>query len=663
MSNLHRIKDFPYIDSEYFLYLKMHISIKCQASNCCIVFSSCMIWILLGLSVLRAQAPTYRFQSPGETFTDSTQGNNLPAFGNLHVLHVYARFQDDEEVVPGIEAWPLDRKKVPDYAYQWLAQYPHNMPIGSLSAYFREASLHRFTYTGDVFPDVIVLDSALSFYHANGGYGAVTSEIIRKMDASRKVDWQKYDLWGRKGKHWIPEGDKMIDHIAVILRCSPANIDGKYAWLGSGGGIASLQGGVTWVRDSFYVHGGSLMSGLIVNGGGTGDPIETMKTLKHETAHFLTLHHYSATNDQNGGPDLVSHGGWGLASASGSSSICVNSWDRDFLGWASFSRTFNPVSDEDCYVHLHDFVTTGAAVRIQIPFADQEWFLLEYHANKGMFDRVDQDVNGLYITHQTGLRGPHHLDVEEADGRYDYELLDQVNTQCCGMHWRLRRLQSNPLLGYGDRDIMQLDKDDNTRLDRNDALSVPNFMVDRDEPNEIIHYLGDGGDGFIPRLGRNQFGIDSNPASASNGTKLRSAISHINGIRVQVLAMSDSSIYLKLNFKDHNLRRSVRWCGQIEVRDSLTFHKGANLILDKSLTFIRQRDSFPGAHMTLKQGAILNLTAGNKLTIQPGCSLRLEANAKIYLHKGAQIIVKRGGVFQYNANQIIYRGRKSKIIQ
>jgi hypothetical protein len=188
-------------------------------------------------------------------------------------------------------------------------------------------------------------------------------------------------------------------------------------------------------------------------------------------------------------------------------------------------------------------------------------------------------------------------------------------------------------------------------------------MVDRDEPNEIIHYLGDGGDGFIPRLGRNQFGIDSNPASASNGTKLRSTVSHINGIRIQVLAMSDSSIYLKLNFKDYNLRRSVRWCGQIEVRDSLTFHKGANLILDKSLTFIRQRDSFPGAHMTLKQGAILNLTAGNKLTIQPGCSLRLEANAKIYLHKGAQIIVKRGGVFQYNTNQIIYRDRKSKIIQ
>jgi M6 family metalloprotease-like protein len=622
-----------------------------------------LLILLFCIHSLHAQAPIYTFNGPGITLTDSTQGNNLPAYGQLHVLHVYARFQNDEEVLPGIEDWPVDRKKVPDYAYQWLAQNHNQMPEGSLSAYFKEASLGRFIYTGDVYPEVIVLDSSLSYYHTHGGYGAVTSEIIRKLDASGKVDWRRYDNWSRAGKTWVPEGDKMIDHIAVILRCSPANIDGKYAWLGSGGGIASLQGGVSWVRDSFYVHGGSLMSGLIVNGGGTGDPKETMKTLKHETAHFLTLHHYSATNDQNGGPDLVSHGGWGLASASGSSSICVNSWDRNFLSWAAFSKTFDPLTDVDCYVHLHDFVTTGAAIRIQVPYADQEWFLLEFHANKGMFDRVDQDVKGLYITHQSAFRGPHHLDVEEADGRYDYELIDQVNTQCCGKHWRLRRLQPNPLLGYGDRDIMQLDKDGNKRLDRNDALSVPVFMVDREEPNEIIHYLGDGGDGFIPRVGRNQFGIDTNPSSASNGTKLRSAISHLNGIRIQVISMTDSTIYLKLNFQDFNMRKSVRWCGQIEVRDSLTFHSGVDLLLDKSLTFIRQRDTFPGAHMTLKQGAVMHLTAGNKITIQPGCSLKLEKDAKIYLNKGSQIIVKSGGAFHYNPHQVIIRDKKSKIVQ
>ena len=91
-----------------------------------------MLMLFFNIQILNAQVPVYTYAAPGTTHTDSTQGNNLPAFGQLHVLHVYARFQEDEEVLPGIDEWPIDRKKVPDYAYQWLAQNKNQMPEASL---------------------------------------------------------------------------------------------------------------------------------------------------------------------------------------------------------------------------------------------------------------------------------------------------------------------------------------------------------------------------------------------------------------------------------------------------------------------------------------------------------------------------------------------------
>src|SRR5262249_5404003 len=157
---------------------------------------------------------------------------------------------------------------------------------------------------------------------------------------------------------------------------------------------------------------------------------------------------YSGTNDEHGGPDLCTHGGWGLASAGGSSSVCVNSWDRNFLGWGKFSKVFEPLKDENAEVTLTDFVTTGASVCIKLPYVEDEYFMLEFHNNTSRFDHVDTKLPALFIMHQTGLTGPHHLDVEEADGRFDYQLLERKNTNCCGQHWSMRKILPNPLLGY-----------------------------------------------------------------------------------------------------------------------------------------------------------------------------------------------------------------------
>ncbi len=619
--------------------------------------------MILGIgSNLYAQNPLFQLSKSKIPPPDSTKGNNLPAFDNLRVLYVFVRFKDGEEPENGIPEWNKIRKMAPDYAKEWLASNPAQMPKNSLSNYFKEASLGRFIFWGDIFPEVIVLDSSIAWYHAQGGYSATSREIIRKLDASGKVNWKLYDNWGKVSGKWVKKGDKMVDHIGIIFRTTPPAIDPKYSWLGSGGGIAGLQCGVEWVRDSLYVHGSGLMSGLIVNGGGTGSPTETMKTLKHETAHFLTLFHYSATNDRTGGPDLGTHGGWGLASASGSSSIAVNSWDRNWLGWANPCLEINPDSLQIATITLSDFITKGTSVRIKIPYVEDEWYWLEYHANKGTFDQVDQQQNALYIMHQTATNGPHHLDIEEADGKFDYEIIEQTDTRCCGKHWRLHKKFSNPLMGYGDRDVLHLDKDGNRRLDRTDLSGVPVFMVDADGENEIIHYLGDGGDGYTTQTGRNQFAIGTNPSSASSGSKLRNPISKLNGIQIKVVSQTDSTLTFSYRSDFFTIQQNVRWSGMIEARDSIILDKNKQLSLFQSGTFLKMQDTFPTANLKLLSGASLTMKSGSRILIEPGSSLEIMPGAKLILENDARIIVQKNGQLKYNPEQLIILGKKTKIL-
>lgn len=620
------------------------------------------ILLLFTFGNLWAQIPEYKFNTAFRAPIDSAKGNNLPAFDSLRVLYVFVRFRTGEEPEQGIQEWPVSRKIAPEYAKNWLAANPAQMPEKSISAYFREASLGRFIFWGDIYPEIIVLDSSIAWYHANGGYAATSREVIRKLDQSGKVNWKRYDNWGKVSGKWTKKPDKMVDHVGIIFRTTPPAINPQYSWLGSGGGIAGLQGGVEWVRDSLFLHGGGLMSGLIVNGGGTGDPVETMKTLKHETAHFLTLHHYSATNDRTGGPDLGTHGGWGLASASGSSSMAVNSWDRNWLGWAGFNLDIRTDSIRSAIITLGDFVRTGAAVRIKIPFVEDEWYLLEYHANKGKFDGVDKDQKALYILHQTGLNGPHHLDVEEADGKFDYEKMEQVDTRCCGRHWRLHRKYSNPFMGYGDRDVLHLDKNEDGRLDRNDLSGVPVFMVDTDGEEEIIHYLGDGGDGFTSAAGRNIFGLGTNPSSASSGSKLRNPVSKLNGIQIKILSQTDSTITFSYRSDGFTIEQNVRWSGAIEARDSIILDRNKQLTLCKSGTFLKMMDTYPNGNLMLLPGSSLTLKEGSRLYIQEKCSLQLMPGAQLILEKGARILIEKGGSMIYQPEQLVKKSKLDKIL-
>jgi len=612
----------------------------------------------LTFQVSLAQKGSDCFLSENSQFVvDSSMGHHLPAFDTLKALYVYAILKDDQLADKEMRR---DEFLPPPYADKLVSVKKGDIPEGSLTQYLHEASLGKFYYWAQVFPYVVTLDSFTGFYHENGQYGGTNKEILEKVIASGQVNWSALDQWSKFGNKWIKKPDGVIDNICIIYRSSPQSIHSKFSWIGAGGGVGALYGKPIRINETTEIRTGSLQSGFLVNGGNEPYP-ELLKLVKHELAHFYTLSHYGATNDQNG-TDFMLHGSWGLAAASGSSSICITAWDRNYLGWRSYAANFDSTLAKPCTFKLRDFVTTGDAVRLKLPYVQKEYFYLEYHNNTGFFDKVDGSADGIYIFHQTGDGPPHHIDLEEADGRFDYALAgtEKVETYCCGKQWPIKRLEPNPFLGFGDRDNLLLDKDGDGNIGNNDVRSAPVLAIEG-EP-QFLHFTGDGNDGLTGAFSKKSFRIDSNPSTASNGQQNKGSKTVLNGISIQVIDKTKEFITISVDYNDFNIYNSVRWCGNIILNDTLILNENSTVLLDSSGTPSVLYRSRPLGNLEVQVTGGIQLKNKSEIIINPGCQLVLKAGSFLKMEKGSIIRIEKGGKL-ITEGAILNLDPKSKIIE
>ena len=567
---------------------------------------------------------------------DSSKGFYLPAFDTVKTLIIFTKFKEDE--LPGT-TWPVNATKVPAFASNLICTDGITVPPKSLTQYFQEASLGRLFFWGSIYPRVITLDSSIAWYNQNYQEGSCHQEIFRKLVEADNVNWAEFDNWSKQGKIHQKKPDGVIDNIIIIYRKGAKNFG--YNWIGGVGGVAALFGPDFRINEKYQIKTGSMESGLLVNNGGDDQFTSLVGLIKHELAHFFTQWHYGATNDQYG-PGIVLQGSWGLAAASGSSSICVNAWDRYFLGWAKPKFDLSPDKKNNGTYTLKDFLTTGEMMRIQLPHVSNQYFWLEYHNNTATYDNVDSMKNGLFIFHQLDETGPHHLMLEQADGRYDYCLTDsgKIATKCCGMHYQVRRLEENPLLGYFDRSIIKLDENkDGIFTEYKDPGNIPMLAIEGEK--QFIHYEGDGQDGYTEEQGRNEFGINTNPSTASEGSLRSNGKSALNGIRIKVIKMNNDQVEFSIAFNDFNLKTDTRWCGRVELYDSLVVKKRKTLLLNRSQTFDKLNAPFPEAELIVKEGGSITLEKKARLDLEDESTLILEGNSKIYLSKKSKINVSK----------------------
>lgn len=344
-----------------------------------------------------------------------TGGKHIPSAGMFRILVVFASFPDDQTPHP---FWPAHGP--PLFMRQFIDSDTTTKLHGSfnLTNYFRQMSLNQFQLVGDV---LWVETTHSKDEYSNGSYGRANTDALREC-VDPLVDFSQYDRWTRQGDYeHAPVPDGQVDMIVMVWRTT------LFEYLGE----ASLGYKPVILADGRRIEMGFPESVAFPRGSGvtceypySDTPYQVMQTMAHEIGHWLLggLHPYNSTSLHG------KHAYWGILCNGLRTASCMNSYEREGLGWISV-----PEMQTDVDIPLPDYLTTGAAYKYHPAGGEPfEYFYIENHQQLSVFDDVtlNPDDKGVWILHQ---QGPYleldNLCIRPSDGNWNWEN-PGVTAQC-----------------------------------------------------------------------------------------------------------------------------------------------------------------------------------------------------------------------------------------
>ncbi len=699
----------------------------------CVLSSLCNAQYLIDECINEDVLPTNTHNRDDITY-DSRYGCDFSPNGTLRVLLIFAEIEYDlhpnmDPKPNGTTAWP--KGEYPIWCDQLFDnEIINNQCCGSVTKYYREASFDNYTILGDYLIKGNNNNSIFKIKESDGyTYTAATGNIaetilfnkINQEMATGPITAHGYnsisyfDNWTKTGYGEVKitpsiDNPRKFDCIVVIWRNRIKNEK-----------IMNNTGYVGSTNMDLFGYGVDFCINV-----GTLERIPTT-IIRHEYAHGLLGSNNFHT--AGGGKQLDYFipfiGGWGMLGLSGSSLQCCNGWDRQRLGWKSAYNTYDisaraadgitevngDIDINTCngiYV-LRDFMTTGDALRIKLPFIDEEkeypeWIWLENHAgryyNNSMFDVwhyeldydcIDSFPGGLmaYIQIDKNIRvSDDYLDVYGGFGGYTrplaangfYERSYESNStfNYC-VQWEethaFIKNQPNPLTGGGDEEKYAYNCNDDEVLTYDDQM---NNFVEKIGNNYHYHLYAMGKNSHIFKLDSiNKIGISTNPSTATmvnmvsyeepylDNKNVRA--NYLNGISIEIIEenTANGNIKVKIRFDDVDIDNDVRWCSDSIVLNeipttsgySLNVKPGKTLLLAQGLTATRMTDP-----ITFNDQKVF--ASPTTFTIKPDVSIHLDTTARIVLdslsnskihfsersscmvENNAAIVVKSGTIFQ-----------------
>lgn len=617
-------------------------------------------------------------------------------------------------------------------------------PQGMITRYYYESSLGNFVCMGD-FIVVDVAQSAITKSKPGADFTAqdvisAAASIINDNGGIKTVfghdSLSDYDFFER-GRGGLPKKtgpNGKIDYIQVVFRNTCRAYDNGNLLYNHGqnnpGEGNYLPGGIgnrclLKINGKLYEH--EIIS--YQNLGWVELTNMTKTILIHEFAHSLLggndFHtsggnHYGAFSAC---PFMGLQGGWGLMGGYGSSLISCNAYERWRLGWTS--PEYNPYSfpvvannqnaditremGEQTFI-LRDFVTTGDAVRIKLPYVDNgaanQYIWLENHQvglnNKYDYlsfsktsDCRDPGMPGIYAYIQVGrdkLESDKYNDVYPSDetdnlrvisakGNWDREIVSLTDTVNC-VAWRSVNFSEtcskpNPLSGYVDEQshFFDLDSKANTITD-NGVFEFPAIVYRKGTRYDNLPYLGDNFDAFtngsVMDIGTNPAPVNAVTNYVTQGGKKFKPYKknntrniYLSGLSIEMSDMKNGTYIIHIRWDNYTVKNNIRWAGTIVLKEKLVLQKGKTITLDQSYTANQlNRDSIsgclcPSTTLTAKTSSEIILEPKSKIVIDNGSSLILENSCRMVLNKGSQIVLKKNAsiIIKHDAG-IIYNGGK-----
>ena len=686
-------------------------------------------------------------ENENEPFVDTTyRGLYESRKGCYHSPHGEIRFlvafveliydnPDDDPSLYGSDEWRPG--ELPSWRDSLLSAFtPNGISNCHLTKYYQNASSNNHIVLGDY----LVAPTNGGVFQVNTISGEVgTSSIVNAINqqmgdtiitAHGLNSISYFDNWtltNTVGREKVNMGDNQWDYVVFVIRNSiePANSCGNTSF------------------DSKCLLGYNTDAYTKVC---TNKEIPT-QIIRHEYAHMLlggNNFHTAGGGWGYGYGDywIPQTSGWGLLGLYGCSLWCWNAWDRQRLGWIDPNSTYEisarningfevngdldatDPSDAGIYV-LRDFVTTGDAIRIKLPYIDsdkeyQEWLWIENHQgvknNDNEFDQwqyqdkecVEDFEPGLmmYIQINNDTRVSENSDyifdykynyanytrVLTANGLWDRVFMnDSVYANCVNYKDKVRpfvRFYDNPFTGTEDQSFYANDNNNDNSLSKNDQLKI---WVEYDGSNYHSHLYSLGHSSHSFNLqGNSKIGIGTNPSTAtlinmvgednpySNAKNLRKT--YLNGISVEMLEqLPNGDIKIRVRFDDVDVENNVRWCSDNIILNpittnsgySLNIKEGKTIRLDQGLTptrmtnpvmFNNQKIFASPTTLTIMPNAKLHLEPLSKIILENGSKMHLSEGSSCVIESAGNIEVKNGTVLQLDDCSSMYISGTGKLI-
>jgi len=413
-------------------------------------------------------------------------------------------------------------------------------------------------------------------------------------------------------------------------------------------------------------------------------------------------------------------GGWSLMGGQNSSLISCNGFERWWLNWVADIN--NPIavqnvksdiikSDTVKTFYLRDFVTTGDAIRIKLPYIDagayNQYIWLENHRLKinnqkedypAYYQKAckDDGVAGVYAYYQIGkdirtgswnnmMPNPvDHLIPICADGNWDIRLLTDSMVGCvCGGYVKIQEYyQENPLSGYNDLKNHYFNSSTNNTLNwKNDRME----MLIKKKNFFVTNKLANDGDNEDPFTSSRSINISTNPAPFNvvtyhhtrydNGTinpsttLINNRRIHLSGLRIDFTQQADGSMKTEVRWNYYDVTNDVRWTGNIVLHEKVNLISGKTITLDQNNTpNIHIRNNVTGlfdstTYFTCLKNSTFTMQSSSYINLQNLSSFILDSGSKLVINDGAIFTVKSGCTLKVKsgANLSIYGSGRIEI--
>lgn len=622
---------------------------------------------------------------------NSENGYWLPNKGTFRILLIYAEVINDPAYHQvNQKEWPAgELPQNPDTYFNNPGTYEE----GSMSRYFREISFGAYTIEGDYLPHLIQVDAQ------EAGYGSMKA-ILKQLDeikvkklrtANGFIINKDFDQWTTTGfgKEKINQPDSLLDMIMVIWRvnsklspstnsgyCATGDMKQKFREFK---GVNCYSEFVSHANDAFVIMRHEFSHTLY-----GGNNFHTAGCGAGKRTFMPSITGYSNMSSwDNISQAFTAWDRWRMGWKHPSKQYLISAWRKEGIGYKEFDFEKYSISDafQDSIFYLRDFRTTGDAIRIRLPGPDspqlRQYLWLEYRSDSSLFDIPYKNRSGLYAYVQVGKDNKNdmymnsnvslgnYLFFHTAEGRYDFTYTKEKGSN----KYILVRDDNFPNPFTGNHYLMRPIDDlngDGTLTDN--ELILPELIEYKGQKVKAYPAFGSDKDAFRYN-DKNIINLQSNPASCNvttynfpNHTKspYDTDTIYLSGLRIEIIDSSYNVIQgksyptlaIKITWNDYTINRSVRWCGNILLRNfsentTLTIQPGGELVLDRGLTPTRHtiNKNVPvNGKLVFSDPTVMICETGTTLKIESGAQLSLRNQSKLIIKKGAELLIERGAL-------------------